>query len=197
MTQFTYLGSIIDNTGGTEADINACVRKAQVAFSAMNKIWHSTTYSTQIKLRIFNTNVKAVLLCGCETWKNSKFIKTKLQVFINKSLRKILRNFWPDRITNNELWKCTKQRRIDLQIRKRKWGWRGHTLRKPTDDITRQALEWNPQGKRSRGRPKNTWRRTVLEEAKGVKKTWAEIKCVAKNRVRWRNLVDALCSAAE
>jgi len=32
-----------------------------------------------------------------------------------------------------------------------------------------------PQGKRGRGRPKNTWRRTVLEEAKGMKKTWAEI----------------------
>ena len=75
------------------------------------------------------------------------------------------------------LWKRTKQLTIDLQIRKREWGWLGHTLRKPIDNITRQALEWNPpQGKRSRGRPKNTWRRTVLEEAKGVKKTWAEIK---------------------
>jgi hypothetical protein len=66
-------------------------------------------------------------------------------------LRKILRIFWPDQITNNELWKCTKQPRIDLQIRKRKWGWLGHTLRKQIDDITRQALEWNPQGKWSRG----------------------------------------------
>jgi len=130
--------------------------------------------------------------------KNSKYIATKLQLFINKSLRKILWILWPDQITNNELWKRTKQTRTDLQIRKREWGWLCHTLRKPFDDITRQALEWNPpQGKRSRGRPKNTWRRTVLEEAKGVKKTWAEIKWVAKNKVRWRNLVDALCSAAE
>jgi hypothetical protein len=28
------------------------------------------------------------------------------------------------------------------------------------------------------------WRRMVLEEAKGVKKTWTEIKTDAKNRVR-------------
>lgn len=40
VTQFTYLGSIIDNTGGNEADIKARIRKAQVAFSALNKIWH-------------------------------------------------------------------------------------------------------------------------------------------------------------
>ena len=37
-TQFTYLGTIIDNTGGTEADIKGRVRKAQVAFSALNEI---------------------------------------------------------------------------------------------------------------------------------------------------------------
>ena len=59
--------------------------------------------------------------------------------------------FWPDQITNKELWKRTKQPRIDLQIRKRKWGWLGHTLRKPPNFIARQALEWNPQGKEARG----------------------------------------------
>ena len=37
----------------------------------------------------------------------------------------------------------------------------------------------------------------ILEEAKGVKKTWAEIKTDVKNRVRRRILVEALCSAAE
>ena len=100
---------------------------AQAAFSALNKLWHSATYSTQTKFRIFNTNVKAVLLYGCETWKKSKYIKTKLQVFINKCLRKILRIFWPGQITNNDLWKRKNQTMIDLQIRKRKWnGWAIH-----------------------------------------------------------------------
>jgi hypothetical protein len=37
----------------------------------------------------------------------------------------------------------------------------------------------------------------VLEEAKRVNKTQAEIKTDAKNRVKWRILVEALCSAAE
>jgi len=71
-----------------EADITACIRKAQTAFSALNKIWRSAGYSTQTKLRIFDTNVKAALLYGCETWKNSKFIRAKVQAFINKCLKK-------------------------------------------------------------------------------------------------------------
>jgi hypothetical protein len=37
----------------------------------------------------------------------------------------------------------------------------------------------------------------VLEETKGINKTWAEIKADAKNRVRWKILVEALYSAAE
>jgi hypothetical protein len=143
-----------------------------------------------------NTNMKAILL-GCETWKNSSSITAKLQVFINKCLRQILRIFWLDQITNNELWKRTKQPRIGLQIRKCKWGWLGHTLRKPYDDIVRQALEWNPQGKRGRGRPRNTWWTGVFEEAIGVKKTWAEIKSDAKNRMRQMILVQAPCSTTE
>jgi hypothetical protein len=40
-------------------------------------------------------------------------------------------------------------------------------------------------------------RRTVLEEAKRVKKTGMEIKTDAKNRVRWGIPVEAPCSAAE
>jgi hypothetical protein len=37
----------------------------------------------------------------------------------------------------------------------------------------------------------------MLEEAKGIKKTLADNKSDAKNRVRWSILVEALCSAAE
>jgi hypothetical protein len=153
VTQFVYLGSIIDNTGGTEADIATHTRKAQAAFSMLSKIWKSAAYSMQTKFRIFNTNVKAVLLYGCETWKNSRSITAKLQVFSNKCLRKFLRIFWPDQISKSALWKRTNQPRIDLQVKKRKWGWLGHTLRKSSVDLTRQALEWNPQGKRRTGRP--------------------------------------------
>nr|KAG5693291.1 hypothetical protein BaRGS_011612 [Batillaria attramentaria] len=38
---------------------------------------------------------------------------------------------------------------MDVQARQRKWRWVGHTLRKEPCNITRQALEWNPQGKRA------------------------------------------------
>src|SRR5436190_17694885 len=120
--------------------------------------------------------------------------KTKQSTSNLQCLRRILRIFWPDRITNIELWERANQEPIEIQICKRKWGWLGHTLRKPRDDICREALDWNPQESRKRGRPKCTWKRTITEEAKRLNKSWGEIKAIASNRVRWKKRVEALCS---
>ena len=73
----------------------------------------------------------------------------KLQTFINKCLRKILNIRWPEVISNEDLWERSQQCRIEESIKRRKWKWSGHTLRKPENNITRSAFEWNPQGSRS------------------------------------------------
>ncbi len=62
---------------------------------------------------------------------------------------------------NVDLLKRTNRDPTDVQIRRRKWSWIGHTVRKPATNITRQALKWNPQGRRKRGRTQNSWRMGV------------------------------------
>ncbi|KYN00607.1 hypothetical protein ALC62_08617 [Cyphomyrmex costatus] len=119
---------------------------------------------------------------------------SKLQVFVNKCLRRILRLFWANSPTNEELLRASKQEKIGTEIRRRKWKWIGHTLRKDSHNIAHMAMEYNPQGKRKRGRPAMSWRRTIDNEIKPIGKSWAEIKTTAQNRVRWRRLADVLCS---
>jgi hypothetical protein len=68
---------------------------------------------------------------------------------------------WTDKITHEELWRITKQKPKETQIRRRKLNWNGHTLRKEAGVIGKTALDLNPQGYRRRGRPKRTWRRTI------------------------------------
>ncbi|VDP47944.1 unnamed protein product [Schistosoma margrebowiei] len=64
-------------------------------------IRNSKQLSNNTKVRIFNTDVKTVPLVGAETWRTTKAIIQKIQVFINNCLRKILRIPWPDSISNN------------------------------------------------------------------------------------------------
>ena len=69
----------------------------------------------------------------------------------------------------------------------------GHTLRKPSTSITRQALSWNPQGKRKRGRPRNSWRRDLEADIKRLGLTWSQLERKAQDRDSWRTLVGGLC----
>ncbi|CAH8493033.1 unnamed protein product [Schistosoma haematobium] len=191
---FTYLGSIIDEQGGSDADVKARIGKAMVAFLQLKNIWDSKQLSTNVKVRIFNTNVKTVLLYGAETWRTTTTTIKKVKVFINSCLRKILNIHWPDTISNSFLWERTNQLPAEEEIRKRRWKWIGHTLRKSSNCITRQALTWNPEGKRKRGRPKNTLRRIIEADMKAMNYNWTELERISQDRVGWRMLVSGLCS---
>lgn len=101
----TYLGSIMERKGGCMKDIQARITKAQFAFNALNKIWQTSEITESTKINIFNTCVKSILLYGAETWKHDESTTKRLQTFVNRSLRKILKIYWPNIITNEELWK--------------------------------------------------------------------------------------------
>ena len=91
-------------------------------------------------------------------------IRCKIQTFVDRCLRYILRIWWLNVISNKDLWRVTGQEDINLDIRKRKLRWIGHTLRKEDGEIPKAALLWNTQGSRKRGRPKNSWRRSVIKK---------------------------------
>jgi len=103
----------------------------------------------------------------------------------------MLRIWCPNIISNKDLWKVTGQEDINVEIRKRKCRWIGHTLRKEGGEIPKAALLWNPQGNRKRGRPRNSWRRSVIKEAG---RSWNELRFLAADRQKWKGLIDNLCS---
>ncbi|KAI0214349.1 hypothetical protein LSAT2_000556 [Lamellibrachia satsuma] len=190
---FTYLGSVINKRGGTDADVRARIGKARVAFLQLKNIWSSRVLSSRTKIRLFNSNVKMVLLYGAETWRITNTTINKEQTFVNNCLRRILQIHWPDTISNSELWEKTQQRPVEEEIRRRRWAWIGHSLRKPVTSTTRQALTWNPQGKRRRGRPRNTWRRDIQADTRKMGYTWNQLERMTQDRGLWRSVVDGLC----
>jgi len=68
------------------------------------------------------------------------------------------------------------------------------SLRRPRNSITRRVLQWNPQGRRRRTRPKNTRRRGVEQEMKEAHLTWGAMETTARDCVQCRQLVGGLCS---
>ena len=60
------------------------------------------------------------------------------------------------------------------------------------------ALEWTPEGRRARGRPKTSRRRTVEREGKAGWKSWNLAKAAARDKKGggggWADNVMALCA---
>jgi hypothetical protein len=120
------------------------------------------------KIKLFNAYVKLVLLYGCQTWLVTCEIQRKLQSFVNRCLRYIMKIWWPRIISNEKLWEVTGQINVNKEIQQRKFGWIGNTLCKDDSEPCKAALQRNPQGTRGRGRPRNSWRRTTLNEVGGT-----------------------------
>ena len=72
--------------GGTEEDVASRIKKANGVFVQLYPVWKNLNISREVKMRIFNTNVKSVILYACETWKTTNQITRKLHLFVNKCL---------------------------------------------------------------------------------------------------------------
>ena len=194
--EFTYLGSIMSKSNATTVkDITNRLQKAKSSFAQLNKIWRSPNISEKTKIKIYHSNVLSVLLYGAECWRVTQRDSQRLSGFHTSCLRKICRIYWPQKITNKELYQRTGQRDITMVITQRRWRWLGHVIRKDRDSITRTALRWTrDSGRRKRGRPRETWRRTIEAEMRTAGKTWKELEKAAMDREQWKSLVSALCA---
>jgi hypothetical protein len=127
-SDFCYLGSTVVENGGTSREVSARIRKVRGSFSKLRSVWLSKSLRKDTKIRLFNACVKSVLLYGCETWLVTKEIQRKIETFVNRCLRYIFRIWWPNIISDKDLWKVTGQEDINVEIRNRKFRWIGHTL---------------------------------------------------------------------
>ncbi|GFR64273.1 hypothetical protein ElyMa_001917800 [Elysia marginata] len=116
------------------------IAASPVLMPAISTIHNYFPFKTffKIKIRLYNSNVKSVLLYGCETWKATPGAIKKVQTFMYEGIQRIKCH---DRVRNEEVWRRTQQKPAEEEIGMRRWRWIGHSLRKPYDNITRQALQ--------------------------------------------------------
>ena len=191
----SIVGSVLDKFGGTEADIKRRLALARIAFTRLQNIWRSGRFSQKTKLRILNSNVLSVLLYGAEMWRVTTADLNKLDVFHRTCLRRVLRRFWPNHLSNEELYEATGSTPVSALVRVRRWRWIGRILRTSPSNISRTALTWAPEGKRRRSRPRETWRRTVEKERNQLGwHSWGAAVASAADREGWRNPLAGLKS---
>ena len=145
--------------------MNTRLAKASTVFRRLSNIWKSGSLGLNIKLQLYTAVVMTTALYASETWKRTSKMRKKLDVFHQRNLRRIIGMTRKVRVTNKEVLERTKQRRLQDIVEERRFRFAGHILRMATERPAYCAMDWTPtDGKRRRGRSKNTWRSTFRED---------------------------------
>ena len=91
-----------------------------------------------------------------------------------------------DHVSTEELLERADMKPTIEEVKQRRLKMIGHILRQDQNNDCNIAMTWTPEGKRRRGRPKTTWRRTVEKERAEASeagwRSWEEAKTIAASR---------------
>ena len=198
---------LLGSKTGTEQDIRNRKCKAIPAMTSNEKYFRSKFISKDMKIRIFNTYVQPIVLFNSEIWNMNNTLNNSIDAYQRRLLRQALNIKHPQHIRNEKLYEITKAVPWSITIKRRRLNLLGHILRLAPETPVQTALQANTiPDKKQRGRPKNTWIRTVLNdlkpELKIVKLELTEhllntLKELAADREVWRDIVKRSMSSTQ
>ena len=87
---FHYLGSLINYSLRDDDDITARIASATAAMGALKDVWRNPHLDIYNKYLLFRAIPMNLLLWGAETWSLRKTQLDQLEVFLHRSIRRIL-----------------------------------------------------------------------------------------------------------
>lgn len=171
---FKYLGSYINISSDVSFEVRKRIQSGYGAFHSLKHILTSKSLSRGTKKNMYKTLVRVIALYGSETWNTTQADEDALGVFKRHVLRAIygpLKDGDDYRCRNNrELYELYQEADIVTVLRVNRLRWAGHVFRRPDGNpVLKVTTADFVDGKRSRGRPKNSWIGCVDTDAKVLK----------------------------
>ena len=142
------MGSTVAENGGTSREVNARIQKARGSFSILRRVWLCKSLRKDTKIRIFNACVKSVLSYGCETWLVTNEIQHKIQTFVNRCLRYIIKNMVAKYYFQQRSMESNRTRRYKFRNKKKKIQMDRSHIKKRGRRDTKGCPTLEPSGKR-------------------------------------------------
>lgn len=181
--KYKYLGVEISQEGTLDSAIRERNAAGRRAIGMLNSIIWDRNIRKENKVKIYNSIVKSTITYSAEVW--------PLKDRTEKMLRATEMDYWRraagrsrrERVTNERIREVMGvTHTIVDDIRRRQLVWYGHVRRMPEGRIPKQILDWQPRGRRRRGRPRRSWREGIdreIREREIEEDLWSD-------RQRWR-----------
>ena len=144
---------------GEHEDIRRRIELTSRAYGRMHSLWLCrNNVSESRRLRLYNAIVLPTLLYNCETWGPPKALLNRLDSFHRYQLRSLLGIWYPQIISNADLYGRTKLMPVSKIIDTCRLRMTGHILRMDKDTPPQIAMKRysNPSQNAPRGRPRLT-----------------------------------------
>jgi hypothetical protein len=205
---FKYLGSLISYNLRDDDDITARIAAANASMGALKELWRNPHLDMYNKYLLFRAIPMNLLLWGAETWSLRKSHLDKLEVFLHRSIRRILQismsTVQEQRLRNGKVRDmfysipCVRN-----MIAARQMDFVGKMIRGPPDRPSRNMITACCDHKRRVGRPQTTGKNFMVENLRllfqdiptvqidryGSLRSWIH---EASNKRYWNQLVDRL-----
>ncbi|KAI5725714.1 hypothetical protein M8J77_019224 [Diaphorina citri] len=152
--KFKYLGSILSQNGKIEEEVTNRIKVAGNFYSSIRSIIWNKHVPTKCKREIYKTYYIPILTYGSETWTVRKKEESRIQAAEMKFLRSILGKTRRDRIRNDEIRRTIGVEKLQERIEHQRLRSFGHMKRMENNRLPKKFYEYQPEGKRPKGRPR-------------------------------------------
>ena len=189
---FEYLGSKISANTKVDEEVFNRISKYSQNTGALYPLLRNIHVPRRVKLLIYTSILKPILLYGSETWALTERLKNKLQAAEMRTLRLIYGITKRDRVRNVEVRRQLGVDPLILEIEKSQLRWLGHLLRMPPERKVKQLYEWKPDNRRPVGRPRVRWTDNIKKVLSREDVLLDDAADLCGDRVAWRRFVKEL-----
>jgi len=167
-TEFKYLGSVFTEEGGTEKAVRQRVKEVWRKWKEVTGIVLDKKIPLKLKIKVYKTVLRPVLLYGAETWA----LRRKEENLLERTEMRMVR--WIAGISLRERRESADIRRmagiccIREKAREARLRYFGHVKRGAEEGPVRRAMEMEVRGRRSVGRQRKRWKDTVKEDMRAL-----------------------------
>ena len=208
------LGSLL----GDAEDITQRKLLSTQSLQKLNNIWiRKNKIRPEIRIKLYKSIVKPVLLYNSQTWGLTKSDEINLNSFHRRQLRIMLHIKYPTIISNKDLYHTTSEIPLSLTILKLRWSLFGHILRLPEETPSRMSMTHyftSSSKKGFKGRQRVTLPVTISKDLKRAHQNSTltqdygvvafdktsdlnRLAIIAKDRKLWKNLSKDVFEAAQ
>ncbi|KAL5179591.1 hypothetical protein HKD37_01G000874 [Glycine soja] len=165
VTRFKYLGSVIQDDGEIEGDVNHRIQAGWMKWRKASGVLCDAKVPIKLKGKFYRTAVRSAILYGTECWAVKSQHETKVGVAEMRMLRWMCSKTRQDKIRNGAIRERVGVAPIVEKMVENRLRWFGHVERRPVDSVVRRVDQMERrQTIRGRGRPKKTIREVIKKD---------------------------------